>query len=420
MSALKKLLIVVAILVAIVAAIPLVLPYENYKADIEKAASSRLDTEVKIANIHFSYTPKPQLVLEKVSFGKADEGIVSRVIVPVTFKNLVNIRKELADVALEQGTLKQEFARSLPGRLKPDASGKDIYFAALRLSDFSIQLDKDSVGPFSGTLRFNSDGTFKVVSLSDKDGRANLTIKPTGDKFALDFDAKNWVLPGGNYPDARFDQLVLRGMADKDGITVDDVNGLIFGSAAVGQAKLSWSEGWRLSGSLQTKSMHVEPLISLVSPTTRSTGRMAASADFEFAGDTYESLFNQSRIALNFTVSDGNLHNLDLIAPLKSTNPSVLRRGGQTRFDTLRGEMLIENGVTTLRNLNLDSGKFTAAGNMGISADKKLSGKVSAKLSAGVATFSAPLTFGGTLEAPEIRSSGTYKPGGDDASTRIF
>jgi len=420
MSALKKLLIVVAILVAIVAAIPLVLPYENYKADIEKAVSARLDTEVKISSIHFSYTPKPQLVLEKVSFGKADEGMVSRVIVPVTLKNLVNIRKELADVALEQGTLKQEFARSLPGRLKPDASGKDIYFAALRLSDFSVLLDKDSIGPFSGTLRFNPDGTFKVVTLTDKDGRANLTIKPTGEKFALDFDAKNWVLPGGNYPDARFDQLVLRGSADKDGFVVDDVNGLIFGSAAVGQAKLSWNEGWKLSGSLQTKSMQAEPLISLVSPNTRATGRMAASTDFEFVGDSFETLFKQPRITMNFTVTDGNLHNLDLIAPLKSPNPTVLRRGGQTRFDTLRGDMSIENGVTTLRNLNLDSGKFTAAGGMAISADKKLSGKVSAKLSAGAATFSAPLTFGGTLDAPELRSSGTYKPGSDDASTRIF
>ncbi|MBL8507044.1 MAG: hypothetical protein JNM11_01180, partial [Chitinimonas sp.] len=54
MSALKKLLIIVVVLVAIVAAIPLLFPYDRYKADIEQAVSARLDIPVSISDIAFS------------------------------------------------------------------------------------------------------------------------------------------------------------------------------------------------------------------------------------------------------------------------------------------------------------------------------------------------------------------------------
>lgn len=419
MSALKKLLIAVAVLAALIAIAPLVIPYNKYKPAIEQAMSARLDTSVKIGAINFSYSPKPQLTLDKLTFGSSGEGDVEQVIVPIDFKNLINFRHELSNVSLDRAHFTQAFALSLPARLKPNADGQDISFASLKLNDFSIQLDRDVMGPLSGVLRFNANGTFKLVTITDKDNRANLTIKPVGDKFALDFEANNWLLPG-DYPDLRFDQLVLRGLADHDGILVDDINGIIFGAATVGQGKLTWTDGWKLSGSLQTKSIQVEPLISIVSPVTRATGRMAAAANFEFVGASYADLFKHRHIDMKFTVRDGNLHNFDLVTPLKSQNPSVLQRGGQTRFDTLSGDFLLEDSNASLRNIMLNSGKFTASGNLAIGPEKKLNGKVSAKLASGSIVINAPMAVSGTLDAPELHSAGAYKPGGGESSTQIF
>ncbi|QDQ27849.1 hypothetical protein FNU76_16680 [Chitinimonas arctica] len=418
MSALKKMLIALAVVAAILAAIPLVLPYDSYKSDIEHAISARLDTPVAIGAIQFSYSPKPQVVLSGLSLGKQGEGEIDKVIVPLTLKNLINIRHELANVSLEGGNFSQAFALSLPGRLKPNA-GQDINFAMLKLSEMTIKLPNDSIGPLSGSLQFNPEGTIKVLTLSDKDERATLTIKPIGDKFELEFDASNWVMPGA-YPDARFDQLRLSGIASNDGIAIDDINALIFGSAVKGNAQLSWTEGWKLTGSLQTKSIQVEPLIMLSSQVTRATGRMAANAIFDFVGDGYENLFKQRRIEMKFIVNDGNLHNFDLVTPLKSQSPSSLQRGGITRFDTLSGDFLLENDTLTLRNLALNAGKFTAAGGLNIAADQKLSGRINAKLSSGAIAVNAPLAIAGTLRAPEIRSGGAYKPGGGSGTTQIF
>lgn len=418
MSALKKLLIIVLVLAAILAAIPLLIPYDNYKSDLEQNLSTRLGSPVKIDSIQFSYAPKPQLQLQDIQLGDAAENTVGKIVVPVTLRNLFKFRESLADVSLEAATLKQDFALSLPDRLKTKPAGSNIHIASLKLQGLTIQLEKQQVGPFNGALRFNADSSLKNITLSSEDERAKLHIKPEGEQYELDFEAKNWVLPG-KY-EVRFDQLILRGQADKNGLLIDDINGLQFGAVAVGTAQLDWVDGWKLRGSLQTRGMQVEELISLASPITRATGRMTGTANFEFSGSGYDTLFDAPMIELKFSVTDGNLHNLDLITPLKSSSPSVLQRGGQTRFDTLTGTYLLNKDSVALRGLALNSGKFTASGNLSIDAKQNISGNIATRLASGVIVVSAPLRVDGTLDAPELRSSGAYKPGAADATTRIF
>ena len=419
MATLKKLFIIVIVIAAIIAAIPLLIPYDHYRPKLETAMSDRLQTAVSIGSIEFTYSPAPMLMLQQVALGKNGEGTIGKVIVPITALNLIHIRSELTNVSLEEVQLQQAFARSLPSRLKPNPGGRDIRLASLKFADCNIVNPDGKVGPVYGIVKLNEDGTFKDVTVTDKDQHAELNIKPLNDKFALEFSAKNWVLPG-KYTDARFDQLVMRGLADSDGVTVDDINGLIFGAPAVGQGQLTWNDNWKFSGTLQTKGMQVEPLISLFSENTRSTGRMAATVAFQFDGNNYATLFDHHALQIDFTLTDGELHNFDLVAPLKSQNPSVQQRGGQTRFDVLTGKVTDDNGVVTMKDLQLNGGKFSAVGNLAIDADRKLNGHITARLNSGAIAIAAPLAIAGTLDTPEIRSSGASKPGGAGGTTQIF
>jgi hypothetical protein len=418
MSALKKLLVTLLVLGGVIAAIPLLIPYDHFSADIEQTLKRRLGIETHIGHIRFVYAPRPHLLLEQVSFGKNGEGSVGKVLVPATLPNLLRLQNRLSNVSLEDVQLQQDFAVSLPGRLKPAAGEHDIQFASMRLENVNVALHQGAVGPMSGVVELNPDGTFKEVTVNDKDDHAELNIKPLNDKFSLEMTARNWVLPGAY--EVRFDQLVMRGVADHNGVAIDYINGLVFGAAAVGQAQLSWQDGWKLDGTLETKGMQAEPLISLFSETTRATGRMAANARFHYEGDGYASLFKQPHIGLQFTLSDGELHNFDLVAPLKSQSPSTLRRGGQTRFDTLSGTAVFDRASLTLNKLLLNGGKFSASGAMAMGPDLRLSGHLNARLSAGALVVSAPLVVEGQLDSPEIHSSGAFKPGGDEATTQVF
>jgi uncharacterized protein involved in outer membrane biogenesis len=419
MSVLKKWLIALAVLASVMALLPLVIPYDHYRPRIEAALKARLDTPVKIGNIDFTYSPRPQLVIESLQFGVQDEARVGKVVVPLTWRNVLQFRSVLHDVSLEDARFTQAFALSLPTRLKPNTGGKDVHFASLRLTNVTVVLDQVEVGPFFGELQFNPDGTFHEVLLTDQNERARLTIRPTGaQQFALALTASNWTTPG-KYA-FRFDELTLGGTATPNGLEIDTANGLLMGSAVIGQGRLTWGETWQLQGTVETKSIDAEQLISLFSPNTRATGRMAATANFNYQAAGLGKLLDAPQIDLAFNIRDGRVHNLDLVAPLKSSNPTTLRRGGQTRFDTLSGKLSFRDDVTRLTDIQLDAGAFKANGALTVDAKQALSGRFGARLRSGGIAVDASLSVAGTLDAPELRSGGAFKPGSDDVTTRVF
>ncbi|MFC4159386.1 AsmA-like C-terminal region-containing protein [Chitinimonas lacunae] len=412
---LKKIAITLAVVVAIVAAAPLLFPYDHYKTRVEEALKARIGIDTKIGQIRFGYEPVPTLFLEDIEFGRDNEGKIGQVRVPITWKNLFNFRTELHRVVFAEALLREDFARSLPGRLKPSAEG-DIHLATVKLERLTLQLPKSQFGPLSGGLQLNSDGTFKEVTLTDSTGVAEATIKPKSGKFSIDFQARNWTLPG-KHP-VPFDHLTVRGVADANGAVIDDIRGQLFSSVFTGTAQIDWQTQWQLSGTLETKSLQVEPLILVFNDNTRASGRMAAAAQFLLVGDSYENLFTQPQIAMNFAISNGNLHNLDLVGPLKSQGPTVQRRGGQTTFETLTGVFKYDQGKILLQDLKLDSGKFKAQGNLTIAGEQDISGRISAQLKSGSLVVQNTMTVAGKLNAPELHSGGTYKPGG--GTTQIF
>jgi hypothetical protein len=328
------------------------------------------------------------------------------------------VNHELTGIELINAQLKQDFAVSLPTRLKPNPGQRDVHFGLLRFSESTLAIGKSSVGPLNGTIKFNNDGTFKDITVSDKSGHAELNIKPLNDKFSIDFSARNWTPPGPY--EIRVDQLVVRGLADHDGVVADDVNGLLFGAAVVGQAQLNWQDGWKLNGTLETKGMDAESLIALVSDTTRATGRLAGTANFAFAGSDYDSIFQQAQLSMKFTISDGQLHNMDLVAPLRSQGATAVRRGGQTQFNTFSGTIANSEKGVSITGISLNGGKFSAVGAINFDPKHQATGHLNTRLSSGAIAVEAPVIISGTLDSPEIRSEGANKPGGVDGTTQIF
>lgn len=418
MDGLKKLLLILLVIGGLIGAAPLVFPYERYKPRLEAALKQRLETEVKLGEIAFSYSPVPQLTISGIDLGSKGEGSVARASIPINVKNLLKFGKELNDLQLEDARFQQAFALSLPNRLKPNPGGRDIHLASFKIRNLSIGSGDKTIGPASAVVNLKADGTFKEITFSDTTGNAELTIKPVGDKFSMALDAHNWVLPG-KYP-LRFEQVVMKGVADENGMLIDEINGLIFGSPALGQAQLTWGAEWKLSGNLETRAMQAEPLITTFSPITYSTGRVALATQFQYVGSGYETLFQNPSISGKFTISDGVVHNFDLVTPLKSSNPSSLQRGGQTRFDSLSGDLSYDAAGFALKNIALNSGKFTASGSISVTPDMNMSGRMSARLKSGIIMVEAPMIIDGTLEAPQIHSSGSFKPGDASGTTRVF
>lgn len=126
-----------------------------------------------------------------------------------------------------------------------------------------------------------------------------------------------------------------------------------------------------------------------------STTLRARSADW---GGLLEGMQTESR----FVVHQAVVHGIDLAKAVRSVG---LSRGGVTRLDTLAGQVRTRGRAVELRNLQASSGALSAGGQVTISPDRQLQGRIDVNLGAKVVgtAVGVPLLVEGTLDKPELR-----------------
>ena len=102
-----------------------------------------------------------------------------------------------------------------------------------------------------------------------------------------------------------------------------------------------------------------------------------------------------------FTVRNAVVHGIDLAKAVRTVG---LSRGGETRLDTLVGQISTKGKAVQFTNLVASSGILSTSGNVALSPNRVLSGQVSVNLGAGAngPSFGVPLLVGGTLDAPTV------------------
>jgi hypothetical protein len=156
-----------------------------------------------------------------------------------------------------------------------------------------------------------------------------------------------------------------------------------------------------LTGELDTANVEVS---YFTAPSKTLTGRLEAhtelQANLRDLGAVADVLQTQTR----FTVRNAVVHGIDLAQAVKTVG---INRGGETRLDTLAGQLVTHGRAAELRNLVASSGALSATGNVNMAADKNLSGSVNVNLAEKVAgtALGVPLAVGGTLDSPSVTLS---------------
>jgi len=103
-------------------------------------------------------------------------------------------------------------------------------------------------------------------------------------------------------------------------------------------------------------------------------------------------------------VHNAVIHGIDLAKAVKSVG---LNRGGETRLDTLAGNVTTQGRAVQLSNLVATSGALSANGNVAMAPDKSLSGRVTVDLASAAAggAIGVPLQVGGTMDSPSVTLS---------------
>ncbi|NPC55229.1 AsmA family protein [Caenimonas soli] len=156
-----------------------------------------------------------------------------------------------------------------------------------------------------------------------------------------------------------------------------------------------------LQGQFDTANVEVS---ALTAPSKTLTGRLEAQtnlrSEFREPGAIADALQSQTR----FTVRNAVVHGIDLAQAVKTVG---MNRSGETRLDTLAGNVVTQGRSVQLNNLVATSGSLSANGNVAMAPSRDLSGRVTVTLTSAAAggKLGVPLVVGGTLDSPSVTLS---------------
>jgi len=163
-------------------------------------------------------------------------------------------------------------------------------------------------------------------------------------------------------------------------------------------------------GGFDVSRVELKKLVPLLSSGTKVSGKLNAKAVFSAVANEPGQLANALRLDTPFRVDNGVLYGMDI----KQAATSLIKqgtKGGETNFDQMSGLVNMERGAIRLTQLKIASGALAAEGNVTISPQKKLSGRISAEVKALGASTGVPLNIAGTVDSPALYPTGAFLAG---------
>lgn len=395
----KRLILGFAVLIAILAVVPLLVSLDDYRPQLEKMVSDKLKEPVSFKKLRLVGLPLPHVKVEGIEVGKTVDLKIGAVSVTPDLLSLLSSTKVIRSIDIEGLVITQRALNMMPEWAKSDPKAEPATFKVLvktiRLTDTLLQLQKTTFGPFNALVTIGISGTPERADISARDGKFKASLEPAGEKFNVKVTAKDWRLPAG--PPIHFQELQVTGVASPTEADFSDINAKLYGGSIAGKTAIGWQKGLQLKGAFSVKDVELRELVPLFSPQTRLSGRLTAKPVFSANAVKPDQIASVMKLESPFDIQGGVLKGVDIEEAATSRKGS----GGETRFDTLSGHLAMDRGTQRLTGLRVESGSMGADGNVTIAPDKSLAGRINARVNVvGKTGVSVPLNISGTLGSP--------------------
>lgn len=356
---------------------------------IEKRASAGIGEPVKIMKVRFAVWPKPHLILEGLSVGEMSDIKARSSEIYLTASSYVSDTKVLNSLEIEGLEIAPESLGRPIRWLRAGAQQGRLQVENIALKNVQVKLPVDEFPVFDADLRLTPAGNLEIARLSAKHITAELS--PVKEGLQVSIEAQAWEPPLG--PAVTFDELAAKGIADAEKLVLKKVEGSLYGGTINAIATIAWKNSWRTEGNFELANVHLDQAASALSDAARMQGSLNARADFSGSAETIDQLFDHAVITARFEAQHGEIAGLDL-ARAASGRQQV---GGTTRYDSLNGNWLMNEGHYRLTQLGLKAGSLQAQGDLEISPEQEVSGKVQTLLSLNSRQLQGKFTLSGKL-----------------------
>ena len=344
---------------------------DDFRGRAEQVATDAVGVPVHFGRIRLDLLPLPGLALEEVRVQTQPVGGIGRLEVRAVLGALLQGRLELASLSIHAADFSQAGWEDLLARRSKAPPAPQGTKAALPWPRM-VRVEGLTWRPLAGA----------PIML---DARANLA--PDGLPDTLEAQVRGGLLQGLDLALTR-KQLTWVVRAAYAGGTVQ-------GPVTLDQLP-AVGTGLTLNGRLVTEGLDV----GVVSQ-RRLTGRLSATTTLGLRTGGPGPLLAALQTQSQFTVRSAVVHGVDLARAVRTVG---LSRGGETRLDTLAGQVNTRGRVVQLSNLVASSGLLTASGEVNLLANQALRGRVLVHLGPAAVgqAMGVPLVVAGTLEDPQL------------------
>jgi hypothetical protein len=381
------------------------IPFSADKPAIEKLVSDRIHEKVTVGAIHVGLLPLPHISLNDVTIGDAEDIKIDTVTVPWDVFGGDPAKKAYKKVELDTVAIKQSAIARLPVWAAVQDANAQLSVDTLVLRNIRLTLNDVILDPFGGQISLAPDGSFIKANFAHVDqDRLKAEAAVHDGVLAVTFSARKWRAP-------LYDQLVLgelkfKGVAKPGVFDASDIEAIVADGTIKGSGHLEWGDHWKLTSNLEIAGVDIEPLVPRFTKQTTLTGHLDGKIAINTQSNTMATLFAAPRVEGDFTLANGALGDVDLMAAIiaapdfESVNSSL-----PTSFKNISGNFLLADQRYRLSNLNLTNEQLKATGTVEIAADSTIAGRVTLQLGTGSDPVKDDVQLSGTVKEPHMRKA---------------
>jgi hypothetical protein len=395
---LRIVLAVVGLLLAL-AAIAALFPFDRYRPQIEAAATRALHSPVKIESVHFTFTPYPNLTLDRlVVGGGAPYAWMERArLVPEPF-SLLGDRTVVRSLEVESMRVSvaavDRCAHWLAG------APEDFVLQNLKISNLGLDMGGTSIEGLSAEGSFKPQGGLAKLLLTSADRDFRVDAEPAGSIYRLSINASSWRLP--LRPAITLSSLEATGELTGQQLRIPRFVAEFEDGLAEGGGTFDWSDGASLVGDVELKHVDMGKLSSTFDPDLAINGELSGRARIESRSKTAANLLDSMHFDGALSVSRVVLNHFDFVEAVRTPSRDPVR-SGSTRVDQLDAKLNCDEKICRASGIRMASGLLRAEGRLAVTrAARKVDGSLSVELHGTANSVSAVVGIAGNFERPEL------------------
>ena len=377
--------------------LPFVWPMQEYINKFEQNLAAQLQEPVHIGHMRASLLPLPRLELRTISVGSREELQAASVVLNFSVLDLFSDIKVINLIEIDELTIKAEsFDKALPWiqAVGGNENHPVMQMAVRRAHITGTDLTLPTV---SGDVYFDGPGSVAKAVMSSEDRKLSIELQPQQSRWQLAVNIKENSLP--LVPGIMFDELNLKGEISASEARFNVIEGRFYKGKLLGSGRLSWINGWQMSGQINVTALSLQTAI----PQSGLTGDLDGKASFTKRGASLAMLAQTPHLNGNISVKKGFINGIDMVETVRLAK----RQGtsaGRTNFDELSGTLLIDGNNVQIHQIKILAGILSGSGFVAVTSGKQLAGRINVELKIRADMGSTPLTLSGTLAEPTWRT----------------